>query len=378
MNKNFEKHLFWIENLNTEVINFLSKLQKKESKFTYYPALEGLTEEGKKLNLGFSCFAAKIKYILNEPKDFNDEEKKNWSDYINSFQKEINSQPKNSYIDDNFLQFHESQNYIKFTKNNIKKLLNKTNYFDFNSEREDLVNYIKAETKQAISTIYEMGQKNILPYYEFPKEINDINKYLNNLNWSLPWTSGAQFAALCVFTQTQLTSEKEHSINSLVAFSDKLVNKKNGFYYLGNINNQTQLINGAMKILTGLHWIEKEIHYPEKLIDFCLNTEPNSEGCDLVDIVYVLYRCSLQTEYKLKEIKDYLVDLIDIIESHYFKNQGGFSYYQDKSQIYYYGLKITKGTKTPDIHGTILLVWALSMIFDVIGYKEMNWNILKP
>ena len=53
---------------------------------------------------------------------------------------------------------------------------------------------------------------------------------------------------------------------------------------------QIEVINGAMKVITGLDWINHEIHYPEKLIDFCLNTKPQT-GCDLVDIVYVLYKC---------------------------------------------------------------------------------------
>ena len=61
-----------------------------------------------------------------------------------------------------------------------------------------------------------------------------------------------------------------------------------------------------MKVITGLDWIDEEIHYPERLIDLCLNIDPSQEGCDLVDIVYVLYKCSNQTNYKKKEIIIYL------------------------------------------------------------------------
>ena len=32
-----------------------------------------------------------------------------------------------------------------------------------------------------------------------------------------------------------------------------------------------------MKVITGLDWIEKPIHYPEKIIDFCLKVDPGSE-----------------------------------------------------------------------------------------------------
>ena len=132
-----------------------------------------------------------------------------------------------------------------------------------------------------------------------------------------------------------------------------------------------------MKVLTGLDWIDKEIHFPEKLIDLCLNSKPSQEGCDLVDIVYVLYRCSLQTTYKRDDVINYLKDLISLIKHHSFED-GGFSYFINKSQTHYYGLRISNGPNLPDLHGTTLLVWALSMIFNTINPDESNWNVLKP
>jgi len=61
-----------------------------------------------------------------------------------------------------------------------------------------------------------------------------------------------------------------------------------------------------MKVITGRDWLGIPIHYPEKLIDLCLSRQPSQSGCDLVDYVYVLYRSSLQTDYKRKEIVKYL------------------------------------------------------------------------
>ena len=80
-----------------------------------------------------------------------------------------------------------------------------------------------------------------------------------------------------------------------------------------------------MKILTGLDWLDVKVPYPEKLIDTCLKTKPESEGCDLVDIVYVLYKCNQLTNYKKEEIKDYYQAVISEIEKHYYKEDGGFS-----------------------------------------------------
>ena len=115
-----------------------------------------------------------------------------------------------------------------------------------------------------------------------------------------------------------------------------------------------------------------------KLIDYCLGTNPSSEGCDLVDVVYVLYMCQKQTNYRKSEIVTYLKDLISIIYLHFFPNLYGFSYFLNKSQTHYYGVKISKGLNTPDIHGTTLLVWALSMILEIIEFETFKWNPLKP
>ena len=119
-------------------------------------------------------------------------------------------------------------------------------------------------------------------------------------------------------------------------------------------------------------------YYPERLIDFCLNTKPTNTGCDLVDIVYVLYKCLDQVEYKRNEIVNYMEEVLNLIYLHYKEDEGGFSYSIDKSQEYYYGLRITKGSNQADIHGTILLTWALSMIFFVQENEDFNWKILKP
>ena len=138
-----------------------------------------------------------------------------------------------------------------------------------------------------------------------------------------------------------------------------------------------EIINGTMKIITGLDWINHQIHYPEKIIDQCLKFNINSEGCDIVDIVYVLYKCSLITDYKKKDIDNYFDIVLFEIMKQYLKGDKGFSYFIDKSQTHYYGLKITTGMNTADIHGTTLLLWAISMI-DNFKHGSNRFNILKP
>lgn len=64
-----------------------------------------------------------------------------------------------------------------------------------------------------------------------------------------------------------------------------------------------------MKVITGLDWINRPIHLPNEIIDFCLSIEPESDGCDIVDLVYVLYKSCKQTNYKVKEVQTYFEEI---------------------------------------------------------------------
>ena len=54
------------------------------------------------------------------------------------------------------------------------------------------------------------------------------------------------------------------------------------------------------------------------------------------------------------------------------------TYFLNKSQTHYYGIKITNGLNEADLHGTLLLVWALSMILNISENENLSWNIIKP
>ncbi len=203
----------------------------------------------------------------------------------------------------------------------------------------------------------------------------EVKKFISKLDWRFPWNAGAQTAGICVFISfDKRIKELSKYINSEI---EKLV-QPDGAYYKGSIENQSEKINGAMKVLTGLDWLNIPIHKPKELIDLCLSHRPNREGCDIVDVIYVLYKCTEQTDYKKNEIKNYVEDLIPIIMTHYKEEEGGFSYYSKKSQEYYYGVRISEGKDEADLHGTTLLTWALSMIFSILGKPYPSWKIIKP
>jgi hypothetical protein len=367
-----------VKNLNTTkstIINSTSDfIQSMENNNDYRFVKKGLTKHGSKLKLGFKCYGTKIKFILGSIEDKND--KLQVSQYINSFQKNVDNFPPNSFIDDWYLDYFRTSNLRVSLKHTTKEILGATKFREPYSKKNYLEKSVRAESKQAISTLYQIGSKNLKPYLGFPYTEKKITTFLNYQNWQLPWDAGAQFSGLTLFLATQKEEIKKDQLSYLHNYISKLASSESGFYYSGFVANQSQLVNGAMKVISGLEWLEIPIHYPEKLIDSTLNIKPSSEGCDLVDAVYVLYQCSLQTNYKRKEIEVYFLKILEIVELHRYPS-GGFSYYLDKSQTHYYGIKVSKGLDEPDLHGTTLLIWAVAMIFNFIQGPNCNLNVLK-
>lgn len=363
--------------LEESIQKFLSSLSEGTSNYEYRNALSGNTENGLNLRLGYSCYALKIYYTIGLWEKLDNISKTQWAEYIQSFQKSILTFPKNSYVDEALINGYKNFSKYKKVKNFSKSSLNFLNLYSYEGVKKQLTNSVKAESKQAIATLYEIGFQSKKKYTEFEQDENEINNFLESQDWKKPWSAGAQFANLCVFSMTQLENNQFQS----KLLSEKIidyVDTDSGFYFLSKKPSNSELINGSMKVLSGLDWIGTPIHYPEKIIDYCLNARPNNDGCDLVDIVYVLYQASQQTSYRKSEIVKYVDSLCEIIFLHYYPEEGGFSYFKNKSQMYYYGLQTSKGQNVPDIHGTILLTWALSMIFRITENDKFNWNVLKP
>ena len=293
--KNFN---YLIQEVDSKTESFILELKKQNDTFNFFPALEGLTSAGKNLNLGFSCYALKIFFILGLWDKLDTDSKNSWKNYISNFQINKKNSSENLFIDTKYLNYYQRFSLNKLLKNKSKKILNLTGFGRYITDEEKLKNSLRAETKQAISTLNQINEKSKFEFFEF-NNTHDLERYLNSLDWSKPWGAGGQFSALCLFSK--INNSKEN-INLLKNFSSELVDKHTGFYFKGEQPNSSETVNGAMKVVSGLDWIDEPVHYPEKLIDMCLKIRPKSEGCDLVDIVYVIYKASKSTNYKKKEI----------------------------------------------------------------------------
>lgn len=367
----------WLEKLNDTLPQYLQTLEVPDQPGRFFPCVEGTTELGKQVALGFSCFAAKIYYTLGLWEELDSRERDDWIAFLKSFQ--VDGNPTDDRVTHNAFIDPPETRYLAAHVPWQRRLIQRM----FLPKRLTPVQrVIIAETKQAIATLVQVGESADRPYRGFPVTPAGVRNHLLRLNWTRPWGAGGQASALVAFLKTQAPRFLEHAefqglLNICTQFFESIADVQTGAYFRGDVPKQGQLINGAMKVLTSLNWLEVPVHYPERLIDTCLECLPSSDGCHLVDAVYVLYRCLQQTQYRRAEVQTYCAQVLDMIKQHY-NPDGGFSYNIGSSQTHYYGVPISRGLVESDIHGTCLLTWAVAMILEILDNNPAGWRVIKP
>jgi hypothetical protein len=228
-----------------------------------------------------------------------------------------------------------------------------------------------------------VGETLDAPYAGFPRSLEGVQEHISQLDWKKPWGAGGQTSALVVFLKPQAPRlMHEQDARPLVDVCKNtftsLADAQSGYCFAGNTSpSYDEAGNGAMKVLAALDWLEMPAHYPEQLIDSCLARLPSSEGCHLVDAVYVLYRCLQFTSHRKQEIQAYCIQVLEMVQKHH-NAYGGLSYSIGRSQTSYYGAPISTGLPESDIHDTILLTWAIAMILDVLEDNFLCWKVIRP
>lgn len=351
--------LIWLNELKSEILMFMDDMHSQDVPGYYRYSYSGdIYDDGLHWNVGSSVFALKIYYTLdvNESGIIDSA-----SEYIKSFMH------KDGMIYDDFVyKKGRLRNFLSAIKhNNLDNLFN--------------AQYKRAETRQCYSALLLhdqlMGVKTNVP---IPGSKVDIGRYLEKLNWKQPWSAGSHFSHLMFFLMlAQKTGQidretfdelTEHSIS----WVNRLQNSHDGSWYSGSPTDRFK-VNGAMKVLTGLIAVNKvNFCYPEKLVDLCLSVSNDQTACDNFNIILVLNYAGklLGRSYRQKEIEAFALKRLAQYKKHYFQPQGGFSFFINKANSYYYGVKISKGLFEPDIHGTIMFLWGISIISQILGINE--------
>lgn len=339
----------WIYELKKEVPLFLKKLERKNG-FHHYSLSSDILGEQFHWGLGNAVFALKIYYTLNLLDEVNTDK---ITAYILSFQN------KKGFIFDPYIRVLSiPSRYLNFIRS-----------LKFNTISYSQTKY--AETRQAISSLKLVS---VQPHYEFnkfPSTELEIDTFLNDLNWSKPWNAGSHFSHLMFFLENSSLKNKKKLINHSIKWISKM-EQQDGSWYMGETSLQEK-INGAMKVITGFNTAScMAIKRPKELIDLCLNAKNDSHACDNFNIIYVLKYASEEVNYSYRydEIKDFCYDRLDIYKQFYYPQIGGFSFLPQKANTLYYGAPVTYGRNEPDIHGTVMFLWGISIIAQILKIND--------
>ena len=359
----------WLHSLNESVPAYLAKLRFGDQPGRYLPCLRGTTPIGREVSLGFSCFALKLHHMLGRWELVPEQDRDRWVEFIQLFQEPGGD---GAFIDDAEVQ------YLKRHAPWRERL---RRVFGGGGTTSFARSIVLAETKQAIATLAEVNEAPVRPFRGFPTTPESVHRWLESLDWSRPWGAGGQAAGLVVFLQTQAPAflappDVAALLQICRDFYGALAHQPTGAYFRGNAPPEHgELINGAMKVLMALHWLDVPPHHPERLIATCLQKAPSPGGCHLVDAIYVLHQC-VRGEADVA-VRRYCGDVADLIRAHAHED-GGFSFHVKKAQTNYYGVPISRGLDESDIQGTCLLIWALAMMWKMLQPENAMWKTLKP
>ncbi|HTX87243.1 MAG TPA: hypothetical protein VMC41_04245 [Candidatus Nanoarchaeia archaeon] len=341
----------WIYNLKKEVPDFLAKLKGIKRPGFYHYSLSGdLFGENIKWGLGNAVFFLKIIYTLGL-EDHYRAEIAAVIGFVKSFQK------KNGEISDPLVNLLASPGRF------LAALRNWDNEEIFGAETK------RAETRQAFSALELFGAKPEYGYRNIPRDRAAVGEYLARLDWTVPWGAGSHFSHLLFFLKRGDLPDREELITFAIEWVNGLQHPENGFWYQGE-PEISQKINGAMKIISGLIAADRvDFKFADKIIDNCLAAKNDRHACDNFNIVYALKYCRqvLRSDYRAEEIREFMIDRLAIYRKYYHAEAGGFSFNPTRPKKTYYGAFIDRGLPEPDIHGTVLFLWGIAVIAQVLG-----------
>jgi hypothetical protein len=344
----------WIYELKNKVPGFLAKLKGKKRPGFYHYSLSGdYFGEKIKWGLGNAVFFLKIIYTLDLEAAYR-EETAAAIKFIKSFQK------KNGLIYDGLVG-------VLAAPARIARALRTFDFEDISGGQTK-----RAETRQAFSALELFGEKPDYQYKNIPKSKVEVEKYLSCLDWTRPWGAGSHFSHLLFFLKRSNLPDRDNLINAAIDWVNARQNAENGFWYQ-NDPEINQKINGAMKIISGLVAAGRiDFKYPEKIIDNCLAAKNDRHACDNFNIVYVLKYCRQVSggAYREEEIREFMLKRLEIYHEYYRAEAGGFSFNKVRPKKAYYGAFINRGKLEPDIHGTVMYLWGIAVITQVLGVDK--------
>jgi hypothetical protein len=354
----------WIYSLKGDMLGFLDKMKDSEKLGFYKYSMTGdIPTADAKWGLGNAVFAAKILYMLDKLKD---EDKEYIANFIKTFQNEEGE------IYDPTVQ--RLSRFDRWSRPLIS--------LDFGNITNTRTR--RAETRQAFAALMSIDRAPKFPYMQVPVTAGDIKWYIRSLDWFRPWAAASHVSHLAFFLNANNLFFKNRSFNSkkleeYIFSTAEEYRQADGSWYDSRFEVSTaQKVNAAMKMITAYATFGRNDFRREKdLIDLCLEAANDRDACDNLNIVLVLYYCHKNSDHRSDEICSFCEDRLKIYKRHYWPEYGGFSFYKQRANDIYYGAKISRGHAEPDIHGTVMFLWGIIMISEILD-PENNYGFRLP
>jgi len=156
-------------------------------------------------------------------------------------------------------------------------------------------------------------------------------------------------------------------VEEILALLAHLRDPHTGTWFRGNPSLRLKL-NGAMKVLTGLHWLDRPNLQGNSLLDFALSQPFEEDGCGFLNRLYVVHEAAKMSPsgYRAGEIRDLAWKALRAA-LRFQRSDGGFSFYESHSQTSYYGALVSKGLPVSDLHGCAMITWAIGLCVDMLA-----------
>lgn len=361
----------YYEKERKRILEWLMRLRENMETGHFKFCIKGnLAKTSGKTGLGFSTYAMKILYQIGALGQWDPVDLSEWKEFIKSFQN--NSHPKfpGYFVDE--VALRQAFRY------SLGRYLIRLGVKDIMTQNE---RFIRAETRQAISTLIMVNSIPQFPVENLPSTVDDFVLWLKKLPWSNPWAAGSHVShALFFYWYNGNYFNKPTNWLDFIEGGFKFLDSiraKDGAWYRGIVSQQNK-INGAMKILTAYAWCKRNVKHPETLIDLTLGTESWGDGCSIQNNLFVLQQASRNCHHRKNEIINKARETLRNIEL-YKKSDGGYSFYRDKTQTVYYGYPVSMGFNESDLHGTMMFTWVIATCLELLGIaKEVGWVPQKP
>lgn len=185
------------------------------------------------------------------------------------------------------------------------------------------------------------------------------------LDWSKPWSAAAQVSHK-VFFHTILEKGQSTSLN--VSLINDMARELESFLRQSR-RSRSEAVNGIMKAVTAAKASGLPLNMdPSEVLDLALQHATEDDACNHFNVLLVLdYFSSMVPSYRRHDVEKYAIDQKKKIMTHFWPEFGGFSFYRRNSQHTYLGIRVGRGLREPDMHGTVMFSWGLSVVESLLS-----------